>query len=122
MKYAIQEQKSSRVEKRLPTLEPGWSRTVIGDLLRSIAQPVVIRLWAALCVKPVGVFPENGMEIQKPLIITAAPHRHWLDPLAIYTTLPSHLRNKILIVTNRDFRTFFSRLLGQGCTSVYLWE
>jgi acyl carrier protein/1-acyl-sn-glycerol-3-phosphate acyltransferase len=107
-KHTIQEQKSRRVVKRLPKLEPGWSRTVIGDLLRSFVQPVVIGLWATLSINLVSVFPKNEPVIQKPLIIAAAPHRHWLDPLTIYATLPRHLRKKILIVTNRDFRTFFS--------------
>ena len=43
-----------------------------------------------------------------PFLLAAAPHRHWLDALAICAVLPEKWARRLMIVTNRDFNEYFA--------------
>jgi 1-acyl-sn-glycerol-3-phosphate acyltransferase len=104
----IQTQKRARAGDQLPARQPGWSQGPVGRLLRSVFQPLVIGSWSTLYTRPVVTWPENGARVSDPFIVAAAPHRHWLDTFIIYSALPRHLRRRLMIVTNRDFREYFA--------------
>jgi long-chain acyl-CoA synthetase len=108
----------------LPVREPAWSGSPLGRLVRSVSQPLLINAWAAGCARVVADYPPGGFDSGQPLILAAAPHRHWLDAFAIYAALPRRVRRRLAVVTNRDFHERFSpgphitpaerRLVGLG--------
>src|SRR5262249_9522540 len=43
-----------------------------------------------------------------PVIVAAAPHRHWLDSFVVCSALPGRLRRRLVAVTNYDFAARFA--------------
>jgi long-chain acyl-CoA synthetase len=87
----------------LPTAQPRWSPTVPGRGLRLATRPVLVGSWAHLAAR---VTAERPAALPTPCVLAAAPHRHWLDALAVQAALPAGTRT--ITVTNRDFAEWFA--------------
>ncbi len=111
-----------RGPKRLPTHQPRWSRTAAGRLGRAVVSPLAARGWAhgsaSLVVDGQTSLPDGAC------VYAVAPHRHWLDALAVRAALPTTART--MTATNRTFEEWFSapgasRSASIGAVYYVLW-
>jgi long-chain acyl-CoA synthetase len=99
---------------RLPIEPPAWSRRRIGRLLRGVTQPVLGRLWARRWGRPLVSWTAPDAALTGPVIIAAAPHRHYHDGFAVYHALPRRLRRNLVVVTNYRFDEASAPTQAQG--------
>jgi long-chain acyl-CoA synthetase len=92
----------------LPVRQPAWADTLLGTIVRQFGRTVAVRLWTTLCAS-CSVNRWTAADVRAPLVIAAAPHRHWLDAFLIAAALPEHVARRLLVITNRDFGEFFDR-------------
>jgi long-chain acyl-CoA synthetase len=90
-------------ERRSSAAPAAFSINPIGSALRRVVQPGIIGLWSWFAGATPAVEKLAAMPTGTPVIIAAAPHRHWLDAFVLYRALPRRLRTKIAVVTNFDF-------------------
>ncbi|MDQ5822899.1 MAG: AMP-binding protein [Chloroflexota bacterium] len=103
----VRNEGGSRAAGRLPSRQPAWSSSPLGSALRGMVRPIVVGYWASFCARLRTCCHANLAEVSRPLIVAAAPHRHWLDALAIYHALPPRFRRHMMTVTNEDFHDYF---------------
>jgi long-chain acyl-CoA synthetase len=95
---------------RLPSGPPAWWSTRAGDGVRALVRPALAGAWATLAARIRVRW--NAPPPAPPWVIAAAPHRHWLDVLAIHSALPRLLRSRLAFVTERDFHECFDPAPG----------
>jgi long-chain acyl-CoA synthetase len=93
---------------RLPVKQPRWSGTVLGRLSRCLVRPAVVGFWSHFSRRCASVWKGPAAGLTPPFLLAAAPHRHWLDGFAICSQLPAKLANRLLVVTNHDFKEYFA--------------
>ncbi len=92
---------------RLPQRQPDWARSLPLRVARAGTRRLLLGLWRArLDLRACG--PGLDEPLPSPLLIAAAPHRHWLDALALAASLPRRVRGRLLFVTNHDFGPWFA--------------
>lgn len=92
--------------RRLPQRQPWWARSLPLRLLRPWSRAWLLRLWGARL--RLEVVARDKLDLGAPLLIAAAPHRHWLDALTVAAALPRRLRRRLMLVTNHDFGPWFA--------------
>ncbi len=92
---------------RLPQRQPWWTRSLPLRALRPWSRRVLLGLWRAR-IQLDACWHAAPVELAAPLLIAVAPHRHWLDALAVAAALPRGLRGRLLVVTNHDFGPWFA--------------
>ena len=111
-----------RAPSRLPTHQPRWSQTAAGRLARAVVSPLAARAWAhgstSLVVDGPVRLPDGAC------VYAVAPHRHWLDAVAVQAALPAATRT--MTATNRTFEEWFaapgaSRSVSIGAVYHLLW-
>lgn len=97
---------AQRDRGRLPTGQPRWALTLPARFARSFTRRAAVWWWRLRHVSTAR-WHAPAESIQCPVIFAASPHWHWLDSLAIWNVLPRHLKQRVMVVTNRDFHQFF---------------
>lgn len=95
-------------DARLPAGEPWWASSLPLRALRPLTRGVTLRVWRTLGADVRSCWHTDASALTPPLVIAAAPHRHWLDAFALFLALPRHLRRRPLVVTDHDFRPWFA--------------
>lgn len=93
--------------RRVPTQQVAWSRGWLGGLVRAAVRPLVLGLWSALCARVTARTTGDAAPPTGPVVLAVAPHRTWLDVLAVCAALPAPQRRRATFVTDRGFREFF---------------
>ncbi len=86
-----------------PVAEPRWAAWRAAVPWRAAVRWTATRLWAAAGYRVSARWDCDPVGLPRPLLLAAAPHRHWQDALAVYLALPPALRRHAAVVTNRDF-------------------
>jgi long-chain acyl-CoA synthetase len=92
----------------LPTRQPRWAGALPGRCVRAATRPLLVGGWSQLSARVSTVRPASWPG--RPVIVAAAPHRHWLDAFAVQAALPPRVRT--ITATNRDFRERFDPAPG----------
>jgi len=79
-----------------------WSRRRLGRLVRLVSQPLIGRLFSRRYGRPEITRPRD-LALNGPVIVAAAPHRHYMDGLVILLALPRRVRRRLVVVTNYRF-------------------
>lgn len=81
-----------------------WGESLVWRAIQTLVRPAVVGAWfrATHDVRCFG--HEILSDLPAPFVLSAAPHRHWLDVFAVYTALPRRLRSKLLSITRYDFQ------------------
>lgn len=95
-------------DARLPVREPWWASSLPLRALRPLTRALALGAWGAFCADVRSCWHTDPAALASPLVIAAAPHRHWLDAFALFLALPRHLRRHPLVVTDHDFRPWFA--------------
>jgi long-chain acyl-CoA synthetase len=95
------------VSTRLPSRQPPWASSPIGRTLRHVGRPLAVGYWSLFCASITATWECDPRNFPSRFLLAAAPHRHWLDAIAICSALPWRFARRLLIITNRDFHEFF---------------
>lgn len=89
---------------RLPVAQPRWAGWPPAALWRGLMRRIVLGAWSGAGFRIVARWETDPERLPWPLLIVAAPHRHWLDGFVIALALPPRLRGRLLVVTNRELQ------------------
>jgi long-chain acyl-CoA synthetase len=89
---------------RLPSRQPRWAGGWPGRAARTVTRPLLVGGWSHVSARVAA--ERSGSWPRGPVIVAAAPHRHWLDGFAVQAALPGGRRT--ITVTNRDFGERFA--------------
>jgi long-chain acyl-CoA synthetase len=105
---AALEARGSARDARRPMEEPWWAASLPLRALRPLTRGLTLRLWRALAADVHSCWHTDPSALAPPLVVAAAPHRHWLDAFALFLSLPRRLRRRPLVVTDHDFSPWFA--------------
>jgi long-chain acyl-CoA synthetase len=106
----VGEPSGSRVDGTLPDGEvparpPPWTLPL--RLLQPVTRPLALGSWTMLHIGVDAHWEIDPRRLDRPFILAAAPHRHWLDGFVIARSLPGRLLRRLHVLVEHDFSEHF---------------